>query len=106
MLPQYALPGENTTTLGCLKLLIVFFQEPECEAEGGSCVDKCTCSDDNMLHSFCPSQPDSVKCCKTGEMTNEEACQAETTISQCLEENKRKKRSTDCSSKEDIIIPL
>ena len=72
-------------------------------------MDKCTCSDDSMLHGFCPSQPDSVKCCKAeegstpaGGMTTEEAteaCQAETTISQCLEENKRKKRSTDCSSK-------
>ena len=68
-------------------------------------MDKCGCKGE-MFDGLCPSQPGSIKCCQTGETTTSagemtmeaavEACKTETTISQCLEE--RKKRSSDCSS--------
>ena len=47
------------------------YQEPECEAEGGTCVDKCGCAGE-FLHGFCPTQPDSIKCCKKEEITTED----------------------------------
>ena len=42
------------------------FQEAQCEAEGGTCVDKCGCQGE-ILHGFCPSQSNSIKCCKKGD---------------------------------------
>ena len=53
------------------------YQEPECEAEGGTCVDKCECEGE-ILHGFCPNQPNSIKCCKS-EITTTEVGVAEAT---------------------------
>merc|ERR1711994_1072450 len=39
------------------------FQEDECEAEGGDCLDTCDCPAGDFLHGYCPSQPNSIKCC-------------------------------------------
>ena len=81
--------------------LSIPFQEAECEAEGGTCHDKCGC-EGNVLNGFCPSQPNSIKCCKTTTDTTtsaSEACQTESIISECIEKRKRRKRSSGCSSK-------
>jgi len=38
-------------------------QEAECEAAGGDCLDTCDCPAGDFLHGYCPSQPNSIKCC-------------------------------------------
>ena len=71
------------------------YQEPECEAKGGKCSAECSCNGD-LLSGFCPNQPGPIKCCVEEEIV--ESC-TETSISQCIEERKRRKRSTECTSK-------
>lgn len=43
------------------------FQEAECAAEGGNCEDSCGCEVD-VLHGFCPNQPNAIKCCPCEEL--------------------------------------
>ena len=65
--------------------LSIPFQEAECEAEGGTCGDKCGCEGD-VLHGFCPSQPDSIKCCKVPETTTQSATEDGITTAASIEE--------------------
>ena len=65
--------------------LSIPFQEAECEAEGGTCGDKCGCEGE-VLHGFCPSQPNSIKCCKVPETTTKSATEDGITTAASIEE--------------------
>ena len=84
-------PGDESVKC-CLS---VPYQEPECEAKGGKCSAECNCNGD-LLTGYCPNQPGPIKCCVEEEIV--ESC-TETSISQCIEEGRRRKRSTECTSK-------
>ena len=51
------------------------FQESECEAAGGDCLDTCNCPAGNYLHGYCPSQPNSIKCCPRSTEPEPEMCE-------------------------------
>ena len=71
-------------------------QEPECETEGGTCKDLSGCDvcDGEILDSKCPTQPEAVKCC----VEVEEVENCEENNNPCVQEKKRRKRST-CTSR-------
>ena len=66
------------------------FQEDECAAQGGVCGDSCGCEVE-VLHGYCNSQPNSIKCCpqSNNATTEEEMCDAE--------EEEEEAASADCS---------
>ena len=53
------------------------FQESECEATGGDCLDTCKCPGGNYLHGYCPSQPNSIKCCPRPTEPEPEMCETD-----------------------------
>ena len=83
-------PGNNVVDNKCPGgqdnkcCLSVPYQEPECEAEGGACVDKCGCEGE-VLHGFCPNQPNSIKCCKVAVTTTESGSEEGTTTAAAVE---------------------
>ena len=85
-------PG-NENVKCCLS---VPYQEPECEAEGGSCGPECSCQGE-LLSGYCPKQPGPIKCCIEEELV--ESCSEETTTtspSECVD--KKISRISDCTS--------
>ena len=54
------------------------FQEEECEAQAGDCLDTCDCEAGDYLHGFCPSQPNSIKCCPRKQETETGLCPIDT----------------------------
>ena len=59
------------------------FQESECEATGGDCLDTCKCPGGNYLHGYCPSQPNSIKCCPRPTEPEPEMCETDTGAVDC-----------------------
>lgn len=83
MLCWNAIPGMTHYCLILILRLLISIQEDECVAEGGECIDTCGC-DGDYLHGFCPSQPNSIKCCpkstsSTASASEPEMCEMETT---------------------------
>jgi len=63
-------PGGNDNKC-CLSIP---YQADQCQEQGGQCADRCACEGE-ILHGFCPNQPDSIKCCKTSETASSvQAC--------------------------------
>ena len=63
-------PGDTFLEGGCptqpsdiMCCTSVPFDEPECDATGGNCLDDRMCHGGDQVSGLCPSQPDGVRCC-------------------------------------------